>query len=62
MYFFSNFSILPESPRWLLVRGHYEKANAVLKKIGDNNNQPLPHDFDSSNIKLVNKMILDLNT
>ncbi|CAB3999680.1 Hypothetical predicted protein [Paramuricea clavata] len=37
--------LLPESPRWLLLKGKEEEAEAVLVKIARMNKRPLPDDF-----------------
>jgi len=31
------FSILPESPRWLISKGHYDKAEKILCRIAKTN-------------------------
>jgi hypothetical protein len=31
------FSILPESPRWLISKGHYEHAERILRRIASSN-------------------------
>ncbi|KAF0310596.1 Solute carrier family 22 member 5 [Amphibalanus amphitrite] len=38
-------SYLPESPRWLLVRGHREQAVRVLRTIASGNGRPLTRDL-----------------
>lgn len=34
---FCFISILPESPRWLISKGHYEHAERVLRRIANTN-------------------------
>jgi hypothetical protein len=31
-------SILPESPRWLISKGHYDHAEQILRRIAQTNN------------------------
>ena len=38
-------SYLPESPRWLLVRGHRDRAVRVLRTIAAGNGRPLTRDL-----------------
>jgi hypothetical protein len=37
--------LVPESPRWLLLKGKVEEAEAVLSKIARMNKRPLPDKF-----------------
>lgn len=32
-----SFSVLPESPRWLISKGHYEHAERILRRIAKTN-------------------------
>jgi len=36
------YSMVPESPRWLLLKGHVEEAVQVLKTLAASNRKPLP--------------------
>ena len=42
---FWNFSIVPESPRWLMISGCKDKAEKIVKWIGEVNASSLPDDF-----------------
>ncbi len=42
-FFFFPCSILTESPRWLISRGKYQKAEKILKKVADVNKTSLPN-------------------
>ncbi|XP_049957396.1 solute carrier family 22 member 7-like [Schistocerca serialis cubense] len=37
-------SFLPESPRWLLNKGHTKKAFSVIRRIAETNKRPVPDD------------------
>ena len=44
-------SILPESPRWLISKGHYEHAERILRRIAKKNGK----NFDSTEYqRLIN--------
>ena len=36
------FSLVPESPRWLLARGRFGKAENIIRKICAVNEKPMP--------------------
>jgi hypothetical protein len=40
--YFDIFSALPESPRWLVSKGHYDEAEKILRQIAKKNK----HSFD----------------
>ena len=40
-----NFSVIPESPRWLLVKNRRSKADAVLKNMAKWNKTVYPHNL-----------------
>lgn len=37
---------IPESPRWLILKGRHEEAETILRKMGKLNKHPLPDDFN----------------
>ena len=41
-YLYNLFQWLPESMRFDMARGNYEKALHTLKRIADDNDKPLP--------------------
>jgi hypothetical protein len=48
---FCSYSVLPESPRWLISKGHFEHAERILRRIAKTNKTH----FDSTAYKrLVN--------
>lgn len=38
---FFTYSMIPESPRWLLLKGHVEEAMQMLKILAASNGKPL---------------------
>jgi len=46
-------SMLPESPRWLLVQRKYESAEHILRSMAKVNGAELPPDFDVRHIDIV---------
>ena len=42
------FRLVPESPRWLLLRGHVENADETVHHIAKINGKDLPKEFDVS--------------
>ncbi|XP_045486894.1 beta-alanine transporter-like [Pieris rapae] len=43
--FFLYIWLMPESPRWLLARGQFEKAEVILKKMARINGKSLPKNY-----------------
>jgi putative MFS transporter len=41
---FILFSVLPESPRWLISKGHFDEAERVLRRIAVNNKRNFDRD------------------
>ncbi|CAG9854103.1 unnamed protein product [Phyllotreta striolata] len=42
---FLSWPLLPESPRWLMARGKFDKAERILQKMARINGKQLPNDF-----------------
>lgn len=53
LFYYFYWFVLPESPRWLLMRERLEEANTVLKNIARVNNKELPEEFTIKLQKLV---------
>lgn len=45
LFYFIYWFYLPESPRWLLAKGQYEKAQKVLEKLAKVNKKPIPEGY-----------------
>lgn len=54
LYYFYWF-VLPESPRWLLMKERFEEANIILKTIARVNGKELPEEFTNK----LQKQILE---
>ena len=55
-------SIIPESPRWLVVKGKVEKAEKTMRWIGDVNGSPLADDFTlKKKVKIIQILFLIYN-
>lgn len=46
-------SILPESPRWLLVHSKWKRADRNLRKIAAVNKRSIPKNFDVSTLEII---------
>ena len=46
-------SLLPESPRWLLVTGQTKKADDIVKNMAEVNRVELPEDFTLADFHVV---------
>ena len=45
-------SIVPESPRWLMTQGKYDKAEKIIRKAAEVNDKKVPEPlFDEAQIK-----------
>lgn len=44
---------MPESPRWLLVNGKYDRFNSTVRLMAKINGRKVPEDFDARNIETV---------
>ncbi|CAH0388325.1 unnamed protein product [Bemisia tabaci] len=59
-FFFFYLRDMPESPRWLLARGSYAKAEKILNKMAKVNNKPIPPDWFSRKKGECDKIIHDV--
>ncbi|XP_053613138.1 carcinine transporter [Plodia interpunctella] len=55
LFYYLYWFVLPESPRWLLMRERLEEANKILKDIARVNGKELPEEFTSKLQKQVLK-------
>jgi hypothetical protein len=46
----SDFKLIPESPRWLLVKGRLVDAERIIRKAAKDNGRKLPMELHLSNI------------
>ncbi|CAG9784350.1 unnamed protein product [Diatraea saccharalis] len=53
LFYYFYWFVLPESPRWLLMREKLEEANTILKNIAKVNGKELPEEFTNKLQKLV---------
>ena len=56
----SDFSMTPESPRWLLSKMNLDEADQVIRRIVLINKKELPKDFNVRNIKAVCYLFLNV--
>ncbi len=52
------FRLIPESPRWLLLKGHLRECRVVLEYIAMVNKRELPQELELRDIEVVWKAFL----